>query len=351
MKPLIIRADASKEIGTGHVMRCLALAQAWHEEGGMVFFLLCCELPALEDRLKKVGIQVHHIRNNAGSIEDADETVRIAREHGADWTVVDGYHFGAEYQKKIKDSGLSLLFIDDYGHSDHYYADLVLNQNIYANMSFYKNHELCTRFLLGTKYALLRKEFLAWSRWHREIPEKAQKILVTLGGSDPDNITLKVIDIMKNVDIPRVEVIVVVGGTNPHFDLIRNMVHDLPAFTLIKNAENMPELMAWADIAISGGGSTCLELMYMGLPSCVILMAKNQIQNVNSLHQKKIIIHLGDSLSLNQGQVANTICNLIQNRNRRQKMSEKSKSLVTGNGSIEIIRHLVKQDNQRSNYE
>jgi UDP-2,4-diacetamido-2,4,6-trideoxy-beta-L-altropyranose hydrolase len=342
--PLVIRADASMEIGIGHIMRCLALAESWQDTGGEVFFVSSYDSPALEDRLKKDGIEILHISQEPGTVGDAVETARIAHERGADWIVVDGYHFGAEYQKTITGTGLSLLFIDDYGHADHYYADIVLNQNIYADMSFYKNNEPYTRFLLGTKYVLLRREFLKYSDWHRDIPEVARKILVTLGGSDPDNVTLKVIKAVRTVELDGLEVVVVIGGANPHFDLIHETVKDLSNFTLIKNAEDMPELMAWADIAISGGGNTCLELMYMGLPTCVILMAKNQVQNVNSLDQKKIIINLGNSKSLNQEQVANNIFNLIQNRHRRQKMSEESKILITGNGSIEITRHLKKRD-------
>ena len=155
MKPLIIRSDASPEIGTGHIMRCIALAEAWQDTGGEVVFILAYDTPALEARLKKEGFRILHISQKSGTIGDADETALIAHEHGADWIVVDGYHFGAEYQKTIKDAGLSLLFIDDYGHADHYYADIVLNQNIYADMSFYPKFESYNRFLLGTKYALI----------------------------------------------------------------------------------------------------------------------------------------------------------------------------------------------------
>ncbi len=186
-------------------------------------------------------------------------------------------NFDVEYQKIIKESGFSLLFIDDYGHADHYYADIVLNQNIYADMSFYQYYEPYTRFLLGTKYALIRKEFLKWSGWHRDIPEVARKILVTFGGSDPDNVTHKVIEAVRTVDLDGLEVKVVVGGANPHFDLIYETVKDLSNFTLIKNTENMSELVAWADIAISAGGSTCWELFFMGIPSIIIPIAENQV--------------------------------------------------------------------------
>jgi UDP-2,4-diacetamido-2,4,6-trideoxy-beta-L-altropyranose hydrolase len=337
MKPLIIRSDASPEIGTGHIMRCIALAEAWQDTGGEVVFILAYDTPALEARLKKEGFRILHISQEAGTPGDADETARIAHGCGAGWIVVDGYHFGAEYQKTIKDAGLSLLFIDDYGHADHYYADIVLNQNIYADMSFYPKHEPYTRFLLGTKYALIRKEFLRWSGWHRDIPNVARKILVTLGGSDTDNLTLKVIEALRTVDLDGLEVKVVVGGANPHFDLIHNKVQDLSNFTLIKNAKNMPELMAWADVAISSGGSTCWELLFMGVPSLVIPIAKNQDPIVTALQSLSISQGINGYLLENPKEFAETIFIFLQSWKTRSEFSTRMTQYVDGKGPFRII--------------
>jgi len=343
MKSLIIRADASPEIGTGHVMRCLALAEAWQDTGGEVFFVSACDAPALDVRLRKERFQILHISQDAGSLGDADETARIANTLGTNWIVTDGYHFGAQYQKTIKDSGLSLLFIDDYGHADHYYADIILNQNIYADMSFYPKYEPYTRFLLGTKYALIRKEFLKWSDWHRDIPEVARKILVTLGGSDPDNVTLKVIEAVRTVDLDGLEVKVVVGGANPHFDLIYESVKDLPNFTLIKNAETMPELMAWADIAISAGGSTCWELAYMGVPSILCPIAENQkliTQELYKIHTA-VGFSLGGLTLTSMEDVTHFITSFLKKRQLRSGLSRTQKEIVDGTGAKNIVSIMI----------
>jgi len=337
MKPLIIRADASPEIGTGHVMRCLALAEAWQNTGGEVCFVSACDAPALEVRLKNEGIQILHISQEAGTLGDADETARIAHERGADWIVVDGYNFGAEYQKTIKDAGLSLLFIDDYGHADHYYADIVLNQNIYADGTFYPSYESYTRFLLGTKYALIRKEFLIWSGWHRDIPKVARKILVTLGGSDSDNITLNVIEALRILDFAGLEVKVVIGDANPHFDLIHNKVQDLSNFTLIKNAKNMPELMAWADVAISSGGSTSWELLFMGVPSLVIPIAKNQDPIVAALQSCSIAQGINGNLLKNPKEFAETVFIFLHSWKIRSEFSARMVQYIDGKGPSRII--------------
>jgi UDP-2,4-diacetamido-2,4,6-trideoxy-beta-L-altropyranose hydrolase len=336
-KNLVIRADAGSEIGTGHVMRSLALAQAWQDDGGEVFFVLSCDLPLLGERLKKEGMNTLRIHNRAGTPGDAGETARIARERGADWVVVDGYQFGAGYQKTIRDAGLSLLFIDDYGHADHYYADIVLNQNMYADMSLYRHYEPYTRFLLGTDYILLRKEFLDRAPRDRTVPETAWKILVTLGGSDPDNITLAIINALKTVDTGNPEVTIVIGGANPHEDLIREAVKDLPRATLITNAGNMPELMAWADGAISAGGSTCWELLFMGVPSLVIPIAKNQEPVVKKLASLKIAQAVDAHALKNPGALAKIIVQFLHSRTMRSGFSHRMARYVDGKGASRVI--------------
>jgi len=339
-KMLLIRADADAQIGTGHVMRCLALAEAWLDNGGDVSFVSACEVPELEVRLKNEGIQILHIRQKAGTLSDAEETARIAQVCGAKWIVVDGYHFGADYQKTIKDTGLSLLFIDDYGHADHYYADIVLNQNIYADMSFYKKYEPYTRFLLGTKYVLLRREFLKWSGWHREIPEVAHKILVTLGGSDPDNITQKIIEVLKSVNPHEIEVNVVIGGANPHSDRIYETVKDLSNYTLIKNSDNMAELMAWADVAISAGGSTCWELAFLSTPFVTIFIANNQKPVVLGLSAKNSAVNMGDGHAIRKKEISDTLKKIIKSTEMRSNLSINSKSLVDGEGVSRVIMNI-----------
>ena len=267
-KPLVIRADADSRLGTGHVMRCLALAQAWQDAGGRALFLMAPAPPALKTRLLSEGMEVLALEHGSGSPEDARETAQLARSRGADWVVVDGYHFGADYQRLIKDSGLRLLCIDDYGHAAHYSADLVLNQNINATEELYPSREANTRLLLGTRYVLLRREFWPWRGWRREIPAVARKVLVTLGGGDPDNVTLKVIQALAQVEIEGLEAVVVVGAANPHLQELQAVVKDLPfPIRLESNVTNMPELMAWADVAITAGGSTCWESAFMGLPA------------------------------------------------------------------------------------
>jgi len=335
---LIIRSDASVQIGTGHVMRCLALAQVWQEQGGQAIFLFANKFAALENRLLLEGMQVVYLSIEAGSPEDAKQTGDFARKFNTQWIVVDGYQFGAEYQKIIKNLGLNLLFIDDYGHAEHYYADLVLNQNISAHVDLYPNCEAYTKLLLGTQYILLRQEFWQWRDWQRETKAISNNLLITLGGSDPDNVTLNVLQALRLIRSTNLEIIIVIGGSNPHFEILENEIADSNLIISLKqNVQNMPELMAWADIAIAASGSTSWELAFMGLPSLVISLADNQKAIAEKLNEYQIIDYLGWYEQIQIKQINQAVQELIGDRAKREKMSLKGRKLVDGNGGQLVI--------------
>jgi len=335
---LIIRADASVQIGTGHVMRCLALAHAWQERSGQAIFVMADTSSALENRLIMEGMRVVHLSGVAGGLEDATLTIDIAQKFNAQWVVVDGYHFGKDYQKLIKDAKLNLLFIDDYGHADYYYADLVLNQNISADIDLYPSREIYTKLLLGTEYVLLRREFWLWRNWQRETQSVANKILVTLGGSDPDNVTLKAIQSLQLLSMDGLEVIVIIGGSNPHHQILQQEISTSKLIIILRqNVNNMPELIAWADISIAAGGSTNWELAFMGLPSIVITLAENQHAIVEHLGKVKMAVNLGRHEKISTEDLAVSISKLLRSNDLRKEMSQKGQTLIDGFGSDRVI--------------
>jgi len=344
-KNIIIRVDASTKIGTGHVMRCLALAQTWQDTQGQPIFIMANYVPALEERLQAEGMKFFHLTTEPGSLADAQETAALAHQFEANWVVLDGYHFGGKYQQILKQSKLNLLFIDDYGHAAHYYADLILNQNISANEQWYQHREPYTQLLLGTRYTLLRREFWPWQQWQRTVSPVAKKVLVTLGGSDPDNVTLKVIQALQLLAVEELEVVVVVGGSNPHYNSLEIAVQNsLIPIRLQRNVTNMPELMAWADIAISAGGSTCWELAFMGLPSIVLVLAENQRAIAEKLGQMKIAINLGWYEKFDRNLISINLGNLLADERSRIEMSQAGKYLVDGTGCDRVITMMQTND-------
>jgi UDP-2,4-diacetamido-2,4,6-trideoxy-beta-L-altropyranose hydrolase len=338
---MLVRADAGPQIGIGHVMRCLALAQAWLRMGGKATFIFASDNPALEARLIEEGMDVAHIAAQPGSDEDMQQTVGLARQKGAAWVVVDGYHFPAAYQHALKANALRVFWIDDYGHAEYYAADWVLNQNIYAGESLYRHRESYTRLLLGPRYALLRQEFLNWRSWRRSIPEVARKVLVTMGGGDPANTTLRVICALDKVAVEGMEIIVVVGSTNPHVEMLKATVHESTLVIRVKQTiSEMPELMAWADLAVSGAGSTCWELAFMGVPSLLLVLAENPRAIAEGLEQAGVAINLGWSHQVSNSEVAKTLQGLCQAGEQRSHMSWLGRQLVDGIGTSRVIQSL-----------
>lgn len=339
---LIIRADASVRIGIGHVMRCLALAQQWRHRGGRVIFAQAETVPALTARLQEEGIETSALAGSAGTADDAQETIALAQICGARCVVADGYAFGAAWQKQIKDAGLRLLVIDDYGHAEHYHADLVLNQNAGVDAALYARRDPKTRLLLGTRYALLRREFLASRPGAHVTPERAQKILVTLGGSDPDNVTARVVAAL--APLADIEAVVVAGGGNPNLAAIRHAVEVAgPAIRLVVNATNMPELMAWADVAISAAGSTSWELAFMGLPSVLIVTAENQEGIPAALANAGVSINLGNHAVTTSADIMAAVRRLLDDAAVCSDMSTRGRQLVDGHGASRVAAALRNQ--------
>jgi len=337
-KALVVRADAGAHMGTGHVMRCLALAQAWQDAGGQATFMMSPGAPALEERLQSEGMQFVPQSVVPGTPDDAAQTVRQAHESEASWVVVDGYQFGREYQRQLKEAGLSVLFIDDYGHTEHYCADIVLNQNIYAEESLYTSREPETQLLLGLRYALLRREFRQWSGWQREIAAHARKVLVTLGGGDPDNLTLQVMHALGQIAIDGLEAVVVVGGLNPHYADLQRAAQEMPLpIRLERSVNNMPGLTAWADVAVSAAGSTCWELAFMGTPALVIAIADNQRPIATGLDESGAVIHLGWHETVSSTEIAEGLNRLLTDTDTRTEMSRIGQKLVDGKGAKCIV--------------
>jgi UDP-2,4-diacetamido-2,4,6-trideoxy-beta-L-altropyranose hydrolase len=307
-------------------------------------YLLSAALPhALRDRLEGEEVPVLSLVTEPGSEADAAETIDVARQCGSSWIVLDGYHFDAVYQQRIKDAGLKLLYIDDCGYAGHYSADIVLNQNIFANAELYQSRERYTQLLLGTHYALLRREFRDWHNWQREIPPVARKLLVTLGGSDPDNVTLKVLEALQQVDTEPLEVVVLVGAGNPHYATLQSVMSSGPhVITLQNNVRNMPELIAWADVVISAGGSTCWELAFLGVPMLLLVLADNQRPIAEHLHHNSVAHNFGWHSDVTSTKIVEGLRDLLLSVTTRTKMCREGRKLVDGFGAERAIDCITK---------
>ncbi len=334
---LLIRADATVAMGTGHVMRCLALAQVWQEAGGKVVFALAKSLPSVKERLLSEGMEVVLVEGKPGSPEDARRTAQLANQCTAAWVVVDGYHFGADYQQELKAAGLQVLFVDDTGHASHYAADLVLNQNVNADESLYPKRESYTRLLLGSSYVLLRREFWRWHGWKREIPAFGGKLLITMGGSDPDNLTFRALEAVAQANCERLETVVVVGGSNPHQESLRLSAAECKSSVSLVSDPSMPDLMAWADLALTTAGGTLWELLFMGCSVLSYARDRNQEQIISQLHEEGIVLGLVHPRESNNAQMASALFELANSPERRAGFSARARARIDGRGAQRVL--------------
>jgi spore coat polysaccharide biosynthesis predicted glycosyltransferase SpsG len=212
----------------------------------------------------------------------------------------------------------------------------LLNQNINAKDFKYSCDEDTTQ-LLGCKYTLLRREFLKYKSWNRKIPVIANKILVTMGGSDAHNVTLKVINAMNLLGDSNLNVKIVIGPENPNLATIKKALHQATfSIQLIQRAD-MPKLMRWADISISAGGSTCWEMAFMGLPSLIITVADNQVGIAKGLANIGVGVDLGWFDELSENILSKYIEQIIENSITRKEYLEKGIKLLDGLGVDRVI--------------
>jgi UDP-2,4-diacetamido-2,4,6-trideoxy-beta-L-altropyranose hydrolase len=190
--------------------------------------------------------------------------------------------------------------------------------------------------LLGTRYCLLRREFTAWREWRREIAPVAHKVLVTMGGSDPENVTARVMKALQIANIQSSEASIIVGGSNPHFSELQVMASQLDfPLQLYRDASNMAELMCWADLAVSAAGSTCWELAFLGVPALLLDLAENQLLLAQQLHNQNYAIHVGNRHASAE-ELAHALQSLVGSQELREMLSLRSRRLVDGEGAKRV---------------
>jgi UDP-2,4-diacetamido-2,4,6-trideoxy-beta-L-altropyranose hydrolase len=338
---LLIRADANAEIGTGHVMRCVALAQAWRDSGGGVTFILGPGGVEIHERLLSEGFEISEVAGESGGAEDAAQTSELCVRKAAEWLVLDGYHFSQDYRDRIRSAPSHLLLVDDHGAFAPYNCDVVLNTNVYASEAIYPARHSETHFLLGSAYALLRREFLSRRRPRADEPEQATQLLITLGGADPHNVTLTVVEALGEIDDRELDLTVVLGASNRHRASVERALNRTShPFRLLLNVSNMPELMARSDLAISAGGGTCDELAFLRVPMFLITIAKNQEQAVEAYRRKNAAVTAGWFTVFDRAGLARSLRDVIGNRDLRRGISENAGALVDGRGAQRVVENM-----------
>ncbi len=341
MPTVVFRVDGNPEIGAGHVMRCLALAQALEDIGGKAVFLSSAISDAYEKRLTNERCIVLPLQENPYGKEDALETATMAKNHAASWIVLDGYRFDDAYQHTLKKEGVNLLVIDDHRCNEKHSCDILLNQNPQCG-NIYTNTE-ADSLLLGTRFTMLRREYREWKRKEYAVSRGTKRILVTLGGSDPHNITPVVLRALLNIAIP-VEITVILGGANPYASEVLSMAKKATfPIDIQTDVQDMPATITGNDLAISAAGSTCYELAYMGIPTLTIIAAKNHNQDnvAEGLEAAGATINLGMYDSLQTQNIVTQVTQLLANTHRLEQMSMCGRKMIDGNGAHRVLMRMT----------
>ena len=334
----LFRTDAIPATGTGHAMRCLALAQALAVHGMSSRFVMTGVPPLLARRISREGFPIEPHDHVLGSDADADATVETARRIGAGWIVLDGYAFTDAYIDILRNSGISILVIDDLGKLSRYACDIVVNQNLHADRALYPNVAPSTRLLLGTRYMMLRHEFWPYRESRCAARAGASRLLVSMGGSDPENHASRAIDALERLAGRGLKATVVVGAANPRLEMLRRRAQESAAdIAVLHNVEDMSALMREADLAVAAAGTTVWELAYMGVPMLVGSTVEAERVLARRLVEHKGCVYVGDFRDCAPERLARAIQSLVEDSALRRDLAAAAGTLVDGKGGERIV--------------
>ena len=332
---ILIRADANEVVGTGHIMRCLSLANAFSEIGEEDVF--CTADHRADDLIRGKGYKVICLDSDWTELKE-DGIVQIAEEMKPELILVDSYYVTEEYMHKLRKAAPT-AYIDDM-NAHCWEVDYLINYNIYADSfdySAYRNSG--TELLTGPRYAPLRSEFKGIPK--RIVKETVTDILVSAGGTDPERITEK---IMQGI-CPGEKAIrfhFVVGALNARINEIDKLQDD--NIILHINEKNMSALMNSCDIAISAAGTTLYELCATGLPTITYTLADNQLVPAKAFEEQHVMISAGDCRDNSSfiDDLKNAVRTLTNDQKLRSKCAQNMQDLVDGNGADRLAKSLVR---------
>lgn len=351
---IAFRTDATHQIGTGHFMRCLTLAEALKQRGARIHFM-SRNLPAyLQDMLIAKGMELARLDNYTTSApddlpyahwlgisqaSDAEAALQGMSDQTWDWLVVDHYALDARWEKAMRPSTHKILVIDDLADRQHD-CDILLDQNFYTDMHlrYIDKVPAHCRLLLGPRYALLRDEFRQLREQIKPREGPIKRILVFFGGVDADNCTGQAIEALVNIGIEGLHVDVVIGALHPCRTAIESKC-DNYGFICHVQTDRMAELMATADLAIGAGGSATWERCCLGLPTLAICTAHNQKKQVADAALEGLLYSPDIKSHLNQV-IRKHTNTLIENSCMRQHLSRNCMKAIDGRGTLRVAREI-----------
>lgn len=363
---IAFRTDASLQIGTGHVMRCLTLAKALAAQG-MACEFICREHPGnLIEFIRSQGFIAHSLplqpetgttdsgsgplhRHWLGATQQQDAAAcrPLLAEHRPDWLITDHYALDRCWEESLAPHYRKLMVIDDLADRPHT-CDLLLDQTFGRDPADYRPLVPATcRLLCGSQYALLRPEFASLRRYSllRRAQPALQELLITMGGVDRNNATGQVLKMLRSTPLHAdCRITVVMGATAPWLDEVRTQMQTLPwATRTLVGVNDMAQLMADSDLAIGAAGATSWERCCLGLPTIMVVLADNQLKVAQGLEHAgaAVLVTFGTD---SERQFASLLSALLADPNILHAMSRSAASIADGTGTNSVLALLKAQD-------
>lgn len=332
-KPVIfIRANAGPQTGYGHVIRCIALAEGFREKGYSVQFITNGDHTAIK-RSGFNALKTLWLENAPLCAENDLECLKINGHTGGSMIVIDSYQCSSAYVTAMKRIFDRVVLLDDLGHLIGG-ADVIINHNIYGQQIDYPSS--CVTVLAGSQYALVRQSF---SGYHNKVQldTRVENVLVIMGGSDIRQLSLRVLDTLKE-SFPDLNYRLVIGqgsSIDPS-KITGSQVH------VYREPENLAALMATSDIAVTAAGSTVYELATIGVPSLMIQVADNQSRIIQGMAQNQLMYSLGAYDRLKETELVAGFRTLLNDAVLRQSMRNRCRLAYDGKGAIRCADALIR---------
>lgn len=359
---IVFRVDSSVSMGSGHLMRCLTLANELRHHGAEILFI-CREHPGhLISRVKDASFPVHYLPANEKNKtnlsenysewlgvtqkQDATETIEALEQQDYDWLVVDHYGLDINWETLLRPVVKKILVIDDLANRSHD-CDLLLDQNYFgaANDDRYKNWVPTNcKTLLGPRYALVPSDYAIMRKFYTQRDGQIRRVLVFFGASDHDDQTSKLLEALSSPDLTHLVVDIVIGANHSNSVGIASRVARRAGTNLHQNLPSLVSLMFRADLFIGAGGTTTWERMSLGLPSLVISIAENQRVFTDKLHADGLQFSLSGGKLASISEWHDTIHQLIKKPEIVRQVAKKTYKLVDGQGCNRLVRVMYGPD-------
>ena len=337
-KNLFIRVDASPEIGIGHIMRCLTLAQELKNNFDKIIFLTQKNSSDFIETIMKNEFEVIFISANNDS--DIIKNIVTTNSVNKNFLLIDHYNVDSNFESSLKNTFEKIFVIDVLANRKHD-CDLLIDQNYYRDLNhrYEKLIQNDTIALLGPKYAIIRPEFRKINKKAIKKNSQIKKILISFGGSDPTNECKKSLDALCSIENNQFEIVAIVGIYNNKFEQLKKLYEKYSNIKIYRHVNDLSLLMLNSDLFIGAGGTTTWERFYMGLPSIVTIISDDQKESIEFLSDMGHVINLGLAKNVTSKTYVQTLqkpnFDLIYN------MSINNQKLVDGNGSNRIKSQII----------